>query len=172
LGLEGFGAASESRPPARPAPSSTAIGSLGAYVVVVATTMPDHVLGVTSCYLGNPDGPIAASHLRLGPERSEHVRTRVLEPPRHIDDHARACLLDHAYELHHALAELTETDVSVEINPDALRRAAPRKNGPRSSEPRSQRIQPPAVLPLEHTLTPRSRDPSRCAGLEPWAAPR
>ena len=105
------------------ATSSTTIGALGAYVVVVATTVPDRVAGVTSCYLGDVGGAIAASHLRLGPHGSAQLRVEVLDRPTHVDDHARACLLDHAAELQHALAELTGADVSVDVSPRALERA-------------------------------------------------
>jgi hypothetical protein len=41
------------------ATSSTTIATVGAYVVVVATTVPDRVAGVTSCYLGDVGGTIA-----------------------------------------------------------------------------------------------------------------
>ena len=105
------------------AASSTTIGTVGAYVVVVATTVPAQSLNLTSCYLAALGGAIAASHLRLGPARSEQLRVEVLECPGRVDQHARACLLDHAAELQHTLAELTGADVSVDVNPRALERA-------------------------------------------------
>jgi hypothetical protein len=103
--------------------SSTTIGTVGAYVVVVATTVPDHVAGVTSCYLGYVGDAIAASHLRLGPAGNEQLRVEILERPPHVDQHARACLLDHAAELQRALADLTGADVSIDVSPRALERA-------------------------------------------------
>ena len=104
--------------------SSTTIGSVGGYVVVVATTLPDQVVGVTSCYLGALAGAIAASHLRLGPDRQEQLRAEVLPAPTHVGERARACLLDHAAELQQALAELTGAEVRVDVDPGALERAA------------------------------------------------
>jgi hypothetical protein len=104
--------------------SSTTIASVGAYVVVVATTLPEQVLGLTSCYLGQPHGALAASHLRLGPQRYEHLHAHVLPQPLHVAEHARACLLDHATELQHTIAELTGAHVLVDIPPDALKRAS------------------------------------------------
>ena len=114
--------------------NSTTIGSVGGYVVVVATTLPDQVVGVTSCYLGDLEGAIAASHLRLGPDRHEQLRTEVLPAPAHVGERARACLLDHAAELQQALAELPGADVRVDDTPAALARAGeawgrPARNG-------------------------------------------
>lgn len=44
--------------------ASTTIATAGPYVVV-ATTLPDRVQLVTSVYLGDLTGPVAASHLHL-----------------------------------------------------------------------------------------------------------
>lgn len=107
-----------------PVSSSTTIASVGAYVIVLATTLPEQVLGLTSCYLGQPDGAIAASHLRLGPRRYEHLHAQVLPPPAHVTEHARACLLDHAAELQHTITELTGAQVLVDITTGALERAS------------------------------------------------
>ena len=103
--------------------SSTTIGSVGGYVVVVATTLPDHVLGLTSCYLGQIDGAIAASHLRLGPGGYERLSAQVLPRAAHVAEHARACLLDHAAELQQTIADLTGAHVLVDVAPGALERA-------------------------------------------------
>jgi hypothetical protein len=103
--------------------SSTTIGSVGAYVVAVATTLPDQVLGLTSCYLGQLDGAIAASHLRLGPDRYERLSAHVLPHAPHVGEHARACLLDHSAELQQALADLTGQHVLVDVAASALERA-------------------------------------------------
>ena len=104
--------------------SSTTIGTVGAYVVVVASAIPDCVLGLTSCYLGDVGGAIAASHLRLGPDRAEQLTAQVLPPAPHVDQHARACLLDHTAELQQALAELTGEQVLIDVPARALERAA------------------------------------------------
>jgi len=103
--------------------SSTTIGSVGGYVVVVATTVPDQVLGLTSCYLGQLDGAIAASHLRLGPGGYERLSAQVLPRAPHVGEHARACLLDHAAELQQAIADLTGAQVLVDVAGGALERA-------------------------------------------------
>jgi hypothetical protein len=79
--------------------SSTTIATVGAYVVVVATTLPDRAIGLTSCYLGELDGDTAVSHLHLGPGPRERLSQRILEAGQPGVTHARTCLLDHAAEL-------------------------------------------------------------------------
>jgi hypothetical protein len=105
-------------------PSSTTIATAGPYVVVVATTLPDRAIGLTSCYLGELDGETAASHLHLGPGPRERLRQRVLEAGQVGVAHARTCLLDHAAELRAALNEATEEHVTVDVGARALDRAA------------------------------------------------
>jgi hypothetical protein len=104
--------------------SSTTIATAGGYVVVIATTLPDRVYGLTSCYLGALDGDTAVSHLHLGPERQDRLAQRVLPGEQLGLTHARACLLDHAGELQAALSDLTQQPVSVDVRPRALEQAA------------------------------------------------
>jgi hypothetical protein len=102
------------------------MGSVGAWVVAVATTLPDQVLGLTSCYLGQLYGAIAASHLRLGPDATTAQRAGAPAPP-HVAEHARTCLLDRAAELQQTIADLTGKQVAgalargVEAGPAARR---------------------------------------------------
>jgi hypothetical protein len=105
--------------------SSTTIATAGGYVVVIATTLPDRVYGLTSCYLGALDGDTAVSHLHLGPERQDRLTQRVLPAEQQPGlTHARACLLDHAGELQAALSDFTQQHVSVDVSPRALEQAA------------------------------------------------
>lgn len=103
--------------------SSTTIGAVGGDVLVVATTLPDRVISLTSCYLSEFGGEIAASHLRSGPNRYQQVTAQVLPPAAHVGEHARACLLDHAAELQQAIADLTGEQVLVDVAAGALERA-------------------------------------------------
>jgi hypothetical protein len=90
--------------------SSTTMGGVGAWVVAVATTLPDQVLGLTSCYLGQLYGAIAASHLRLGPDL-RRLSAQVLPRPRTLEStHAHACST--AAELQQAIADLTGKQVA------------------------------------------------------------
>ena len=104
--------------------SSTTLASAGAYVLVVATTLPGRAVGLTSCYLGQLGGAIAASHLHLGPGKHEHFAQRLLAPEQPRATVAGACLLDHAAELQSALAEHTGSSVTVDVGLAALTRAA------------------------------------------------
>jgi hypothetical protein len=105
-------------------PSSTTLATAGGYVLVVATTLPERAVGLTSCYLGQLGGAIAASHLHLGPEKHEHFAQRLLAPEQPRASIAGACLLDHAAELQSALAERTGSSVTVDVGLAALTRAA------------------------------------------------
>jgi hypothetical protein len=58
-------------------PSSTTIATAGGYVVIITTTLPGPVFGLTSCYLGPLDGDTAVSHLHLGPGRQDRLAQRV-----------------------------------------------------------------------------------------------
>jgi hypothetical protein len=82
------------------------------------------VRGLTSCYLGQPGGALATSHLHLGPDRHEQLAQHVVPPGRLHATIARACLLDHAAELQTALAELADARVAVDVALTALARAA------------------------------------------------
>jgi hypothetical protein len=104
--------------------SSTALATAGGYVLVVATTLPERAVGLTSCYLGQLGGAIAASHLHLGPGKHEHFAQRILAPEQLRATVAGACLLDHAAELQRAVAEHTGSSVSVDVGLAALTRAA------------------------------------------------
>ncbi len=105
-------------------PSSTTLATAGGYVFVVATTLPGRAVGLTSCYLGQLGGAIAASHLHLGPEQHERFAQRLLAPEQARASVAGACLLDHAAELQSALAEQTGSSVAVDVGLSALTRAA------------------------------------------------
>jgi hypothetical protein len=105
-------------------PSSTTIATVGAYVVVVATTLPDRAIGLTSCYLGELDGETAVTHLHLGRGPRERLVQRILEAGHAGVTHARTCLLDHAAELRASVAEVTEQHVTVDVGARALEQAA------------------------------------------------
>jgi hypothetical protein len=105
-------------------PSSTTVATVGAYVVVVATTLPDRALGLTSCYVGELDAETAVSHLHLGPGPRERLSQRILDAAQPGVTHARACLLDHAAELRAVVSEVTEEHVTVHVGVRALERAA------------------------------------------------
>lgn len=105
-------------------PSSTTIAAVGAYVVVVATTLPGRALGLTSCYLAEVQGDTATSHLFLGPGPEHQIAQRVVEAALTAVTHARTCLLDHAAELQTQIGAITSEPVRVDIGTRALDQAA------------------------------------------------
>jgi hypothetical protein len=105
-----------------PEQSSTSLETAGGQVLVIATTLPDRALALTSCYLGAPDGDISATHLRLDPSGEHHIYTRL--PGEHLaSTHTSRCLLDHAAQLNDALSTLTREAVAIDIGVDALEHA-------------------------------------------------
>ena len=113
-------------------PSSTTIGAVGAYSVVVATVLPDRAITLTSSYLSAMVGDIAASHLCSAPgEESPRIEQRVLPGQQPGETHARSCLLDHAAELQAKLTEFTDDAVSIDIGATALSGCRPRLDSPR-----------------------------------------
>lgn len=102
---------------------SSTIGTIGAYIVGVATVLPAAGATLTSVYLGQIGGETAATHLWLAPEQLPRLDHRTLgQQPG--DAHARSCMLDHAAELQHLLAQLTGAAVTIDVTTAALDRAA------------------------------------------------
>jgi len=107
-----------------PEHSSTTIGTVGGYAVVVATALPDRGVTLTSCYLAEAIGDIAASHMCSAPAHSTRIEQRVIGRDQPGETHARVCVLDHVAELQTMLAELVDAAVTIDVGPDALQRAA------------------------------------------------
>lgn len=105
-------------------PSSTTIAAVGAYVIVVATTLPGPALGLTSCYLAEDQGETAVSHLQLGPGPEHQIAQRVVGAALTGVTHVRTCLLDHAAELQAQIAAVTGQLVRVDVGTRALGQAA------------------------------------------------
>jgi len=103
--------------------SSSTIATVGGYVVVVASTLPAAAITLTSCYLGQISGDTAATHLLLTPAGGAEFEHRIV-PGQLGEDHARACLLDHAAELQVALTPAEDIQVQIDVGPVALTRAA------------------------------------------------
>ncbi|MGI8730186.1 MAG: hypothetical protein ACR2LK_09395 [Solirubrobacteraceae bacterium] len=105
-------------------PASSAIDSLGGYVVVVTTSLPDRGVTLVSVYLSALGGDSAASHLAMTPGHDARLQHRLLTGLQPGSTHARGCMLDHAAELQQLLADLTASRVSVDAGATALQRAA------------------------------------------------
>jgi hypothetical protein len=102
--------------------SSTTIGSVGGYAVVVATALPQIGVTLTSSYLAAMIGDIAASHLCSGPGGPPIIDQHVLPGDQPGQTHAQVCLLDHVAEVRNVLDALhhSATTVTVDIADDTL----------------------------------------------------
>ena len=95
----------------------------GGHVVAVASVVPSLGLTVHSAYLAALDGRAAGSHLWAAPGTPGVFAQRLLESLPGITI-ARGCLLDHAAELQSAVEAATGEPAGVEIDDQALDRAA------------------------------------------------
>jgi hypothetical protein len=103
--------------------ASTTIAAFGGNVLVLVTALPGRALTLTSCYLARSDAALAVSRLAAD-AHEERLTQRVLAATGHHATLAGACLLDHAAALRELLAERTDALVSVDVDLDALDRAA------------------------------------------------
>lgn len=104
----------------QPQASETLAATVGAYVVVLATTLPDYGVTVTSTYLGYPGADTQATHLLLAPGRGAGTRTDVRSEHSIPVTHARRhCLTDHAAVLLAHLRDLGH-EPGIEITDAAI----------------------------------------------------
>ena len=99
---------------------SSAIDTIGGYVVVLTTSVRHFAVTVVSTYAGAIDGDTAVTHLRLAPHRTPELQQRVLSGSQPGETHAGGCLLDHAAELQQLLITLTDEVISIVVSPDAI----------------------------------------------------
>jgi hypothetical protein len=95
--------------------ASTTIGAVGGYAVVVATALPQLGVTLTSSYLAEMVGDIAASHLCSVPGGPPMIDQHVLPGHQPGQTHARACLLDHVAELRDTLDAFHTSAVTVTV---------------------------------------------------------
>jgi hypothetical protein len=95
--------------------ASTTIGAIGGYAVVVATALPQLGVMLTSSYLAEMVGDIAASHLSSVPGGPPIIDQHVLPGPQPGQTHARTCLLDHVAELRDTLDAFHTSAMTVTV---------------------------------------------------------
>lgn len=105
------------------ADASTTIATVGGNVLVLATALPARALTLTSSYLARSDAALAVSRLAADAYH-ERLSQHVTAPTEHHATLAGACLLEHAAALRELIAERTDALVIVDVDPDALERAA------------------------------------------------
>jgi len=99
---------------------SSAIDTIGGYVVVLTSSVRPFAVTVVSTYVGAIDRDTAVTHLRLAPRRLPEIHQRVLSGPQPGETHAGGCLLDHTAELQQLLITLTDEIVSIVVGRDAI----------------------------------------------------
>ena len=108
-----------------PTPSETTLAQAGAYVVVLATALPEIPLTVTSTFIGAQDVDTTIVDLTLGLRPHAHTETRTVArdhvPVTHAHDR---CLLEHAATVRTAVAHTTQAHVSIDVPDTALQSAA------------------------------------------------
>ncbi len=103
--------------------TSTTIGAIGGYALVLATAVPDRGITLTSSYLSAMVGDIAVSHLLSAPDDAPRIEQRVLTRDSAGQTHAQTCLLDHSAELQARLAEHVDELVAIQLSTTALESA-------------------------------------------------
>jgi hypothetical protein len=99
--------------------SETLATEVGAYVVVLDTTLADEGIDLHSVYTGHPKVKTQATHLILTPERQE-ARTVEHEHDALPVMHARRrCLYDHLHRLQDLLQEAA-TEASIPVDDAAI----------------------------------------------------
>jgi hypothetical protein len=99
--------------------SSSTIAAVGASVLVIATTLPEHAIALTSAYLVRSDGALAVSHLRLRRDGEDFQQHTTPSEQLHATL-AGACLLEHAAVLRELPAEATGAAVGIDVDPNRL----------------------------------------------------
>jgi hypothetical protein len=89
----------------QPVPSETLATSVGAYILVIETVLPDQAIDLHSTYTGHTHVKTQATHLILTPEL--HEATTVEHDHDHLPVmHARrTCLYDHLHQLQSLLQD-------------------------------------------------------------------
>ncbi len=102
---------------------ASTIENASGYVVTVISVLPRREIALVSCYVADLGGETAVTHMRLPADQRASFEQRVLGGLPGTS-HARACLLDHAAELHMLLEAVLEEPVTVEIAERSLQDAS------------------------------------------------
>ncbi len=100
--------------------SETFSASVGAYVLVLSSVLPDHATELHSTYLGHPGAVTRVSHLLLAPglAESDAVERSVESVPVMVA--RRRCLYDHLQRLQDCLERLGHPGAEIPVEDAAL----------------------------------------------------
>lgn len=103
----------------RKARSETLATEVGAYVVVLDTTLADEGIDLHSVYTGHPQTKTQATHLILTPKRQEATTTEHEHSAIPVMHARRRCLYDHLHQLQDLLQE-DGAEASIPFDDEAI----------------------------------------------------
>lgn len=99
--------------------SETLMSDVGAYVVVLGTTLADLAVDVHSVYVGHPKVRTQATHLLLTPDPQDATTVEHDHEAIPVTHARRRCLFDHLQQLQ-TLLEETGADAQIKIEEEAI----------------------------------------------------
>jgi hypothetical protein len=99
--------------------SETRATSVGAYILVVDTVIPEHGIQLHSTYTGHRKVPTHAIHLKLAPDLRESVHIEHDHDTLPVTHARRCCLYDHLGRLQDFLAQL-DHQASIPLGEQAI----------------------------------------------------
>lgn len=103
----------------KPTDSQTRATSVGAYVLVLDTTLPDHGIDLHSVYVGHSRVRTQSTHLLLAPSLRETLTTEHEHESIPVVHARRRCLYDHLQRLQDLLSDL-DIDAHIPVGEDAI----------------------------------------------------
>lgn len=89
----------------KPVRSSTLATSVGAYILVIETVLPDQAIDLHSTYTGHANVKTQATHLVLTPDLREATTVEHDHDQLPVTHARRTCLYDHLHQLQDLLQE-------------------------------------------------------------------
>ncbi len=99
--------------------SSTLATSVGAYILVLETVLPDQAIDLHSVYTGHANAKTQATHLILSPELHEATTVEHDHDQLPVMHSRRTCLYDHLHRLQDLLQSIS-IDAQIPIDDEAI----------------------------------------------------
>lgn len=103
----------------KPVRSSTLATSVGAYILVLETVLPDQAIDLHSIYTGHANVETQATHLILTPDLREATTVEHDHDQLPVMHSRRSCLYDHLHQLQDLL-QSDGIDAQVPVDDDAI----------------------------------------------------
>ncbi len=103
----------------KPARSETLATSVGAYILVLETVLPDQAIDLHSTYTGHTSVKTQATHLILTPDLREATTVEHDHDQLPVTHSRRTCLYDHLHQLQGVLQD-HGIDAQLPVEDDAI----------------------------------------------------